>query len=130
MTYSNTWKLGNGATVTIGATTWEDALSIDLPGNMVELVDITNLGSTRKEYTPSDMPDSDDIVITVPYVGTVIAVSAAGEAPVACSVLLPKINKTVSFSAFKTKIQPAKVEVDGKLSQDITLKPTTAVSVS
>ncbi len=130
MTYSNTWKLSNGATVQIGSTTWEDAISIGLPGNMVELVDITNLGSTRKEYTPSDMPDADEITVTVPYLGAPPAVAAAGSSAVSCVIVLPKINKTLAFSAFVTKVAPAQAEIDGKLSQEITLKPTTIVTVS
>lgn len=128
MPYSNTWKLANGATVTIGGTTWEDATSIGIPGNMVELVDITNLGSTRKEYTPSDMPDGDEITVTVPFAGTYPAVSVAGEAAKSCSIALPKLSKTISFTAFVTKVTPASAEPDGKLSIEITLKPVTAPS--
>lgn len=128
MTYSNTWKLANGATVTIDGTTWEDASSISIPGNMVELVDITNIGSTRKEYTPSDMPDGDEITVTVPFTGTYLALSIGGAAAKSCSIVLPKISKTISFSAFITKVQPGPAEPDGKLTQEITLKPTTAAS--
>ena len=128
MTYSNSWKLANGATVTIDGTTWEDASSIGVPGNVVELVDITSLGSTRKEYTPSDMPDGDEITITVPFSGTYPSVSAAGESAKSCSIVLPKISKTISFSAWVTKVVPGAAEPDGKLTMEITLKPTTAAS--
>ena len=128
MTYSNTWKLANGATVTIAGTTWEDASVIGVPGNIVELVDVTNLGSTRKEYTPSDMPDGDEIAVTVPFTGTYPAVSVAGESAKSCSIVLPKISKTITFSAWVTKVQPANAEADGKLSMEITLKPSTAAA--
>ena len=128
MAYSNSVKLANGATVTINGTAYEDAISIGVPGNVVELVDITTLGSTRKEYTPSDMPDTDEIVVTLPFTGTYPAIAVAGAAAVACSVYLPKISKTISFSGFVTKVQPGVAEIDGKLTMEVTIKPTTAAS--
>jgi len=128
MPYSNTHKLANGATVTIDGTEYTAATSIGIPGNMVELVDITTLGSTRKEFTPSDMPDSDEITVTIPFTGAYPEIATAGSAAVACSITLPKISKTVSFSAFVTKVSPASAEIDGKLTMEVTLKPTTAIS--
>lgn len=128
MAYSNSWKLANGATVIIDGTTYEDASSIGVPGNVVELVDITNLGSTRKEYTPSDMPDGDEIEVTIPFTGTYVEISAAGSSAKSCSITLPKISKTIAFSAWVSKVQPGAAEPDGKLTQVVTLKPTTAAS--
>lgn len=128
MTYSNTWKIANGAILVVGSNTWEDATIIGIPGDEVETIEITNLGSTRKEYALSDMPDAEDITATVPYTGTRPAISVAGSNPLSCSVQLPKTGKVVSFSAFLRKVTVSPAEVDGKLAMELTLKPTSATS--
>ena len=123
MEYEKRNKLENGTKITIGSVTIEDATSIGIPGDGVELIEITTLGSTRKEWTPSDIPDSDEITITAPWPDAAPTISAAGDQPVACTIT-PKNASAISFSAFVTKVQPAAAEVDSKLTCEITLKPT------
>ena len=131
MPYTNNFKLSNGSKITVNNVEFADALSIELPADSVALVDITTLGSTRREYTPSDMPDADEIKFQAAYSGTNLpAIAVAGGSPVACSIMLSKVTKTWSFSAFVTSATVIDVAVDGKLTLEVTLKPTTAVTVS
>lgn len=133
MPYSNTWKLGNGSKITINGTEYLDATSVTVPGEMRDLVEITTLGSTRKEYVASDMPDSDEITVTLPYTGTIGSSIVTGTA-VTCAVFLAKLNSgtgyTFTFTGLVTKAQPGAAEVDGKLSWEITIKPTTILTRS
>lgn len=128
MSYSNSTKIANGATVKIGATTWEDATVIGIPGNTVEKIEITTLGSTRKEYTVSDMPDGTEISVTVPFTGTYPALSTPSGGAVACEITLPKISKTISFDALVLEVAPSAAEIDGKLMMEIKLQPIEAAS--
>ena len=127
MPYSNGTKLANGATVAIGATTYEDAVIVGVPSEVGELVDITTLGSSRREYLLSDIMDSDEITIMLPYTGQAETVSTTA---VTCVIVLPKITKTLTFTALIMKWAPQPAEVNGKLMLEITLKPTTAVAIT
>lgn len=126
MPYENTWKRANGATITIGGTLHENATIIGVPGDQVELIDKTTLGATRREWAPSDMPDSPEIVVTLPLGATTPAVGGEG---VAVVVSLPKIPRTYTFDATVVSVLPSAAEVDGLLGVDVTLKPTTVATV-
>lgn len=127
MPYSNTTKLANAATITIGATLYDNATIIGIPQEEGELVDITTLGSSRREFLLSDIMDSPEIEVLVPYVGAAETVS---ETPVSCTLSLPKISKSLAFTAIITKSAPQPAEVNGKLQLQITLKPTTALTIT
>lgn len=127
MPYTNSTKLAGAAKIAIGATTYEDATIIGIPAEMMELVDITTLGSSRREYLGSDIMDSDEITVTVPYAGVAETVSSTG---VSCVITLPTITKVLTFTAFITKSAPQPVEVGGKMLLEITLKPTTAITIT
>lgn len=133
MPYSNTWKLGNGSKITINSVEYLDATSVTVPDEMRELVEITTLGSTRKEWVASDMPDSDEITVTLPYTGTIGSSIVTGTA-VTCAVFLAKLNGgtgyTFTFTGIVTKAAPSAAEVDGKLAWEITIKPTTILTRS
>jgi hypothetical protein len=128
MPYTNTTKIANGATVQIGANTYEDAMVIGIPGNQVELIEITTLGSTRKEYTVSDMPDGPEITVQVPFTGTYPALNASGSAVTVVVITLPKISKTITFDALIIGVAPQPAEIDGKLMLEVTIKPVEAAA--
>lgn len=127
MTYSNTWKRANGATISIDGTVHENATIIGIPGEQIELIEKTTLGATRREWAPSDMPDSPEIVVTLPLGADTPDV---GDEGVAVIITLPKLSKTYTFDATVVSVLPAAAEVDGLLGVDVTLKPTTEATVA
>ena len=130
MPYANNWKLGNGSTVTLGSNgPILDATKISFPSEERGLVDITTLGSTRKEYLASDMPDSPEIGITVSHTGLTGSSLVTGTV-VSCSISFAKITKTISFSGIITKAGGGEATPDGKVAFEISVKPTTAYTVA
>ena len=127
MPYSNGWKIANGSKIQIGATTYEDAVEIGIPSSVVELIDITTLGSSRKEWVASDFVDSGEISVTLPSTGTNLTV---GGAAASCVITLSKLTKTLTFSAIIVADEPTPAGLDGKLGRVVRLKPTTAVTVT
>lgn len=123
MPYSNTWKRANGAKISIGGTLHENATIIGIPGDQVELIDKTTLGASRREWAPSDMPDSPEIVVTLPLGASTPTV---GDEDIEIVVTLPKIPRTYTFDATIVSVLPSAAEVDGLLGVDVTLKPTSA----
>ena len=130
MPYSNRTKIANGATITIGATTYEDCTIIGVPGQERELIDITTLGSTRREYAASDMIDSPEFDVVMPYAGAPITTSATAES---ITVTLTKLGGSVdahAFTGFIRSAVPEPAEVDGKLMYRLRIKPVTAPTIS
>lgn len=126
MVYSNNWKaVGTGTKIAIGATTIEDATIIGTPGNQGDLIEITTLGGSRKEWAVSEILDSPEITIVAPLTGTMIAV---GDTSLSCVITLQKLGKTATFTAKCISCLPLPAEVGGKLGMEIVLKPTGAVT--
>jgi hypothetical protein len=124
MSYSNNWKLANGATVTIGATTYEDAISIGLPSNKAELIELTTLGSTRKEFV-TGVQDSDGISVTLPFGATIPAIGST-----TVSISLPTLSKTVSFTGIVEGYAGGGLENGKPVELTVSIKPTTAPAIS
>lgn len=115
--------LGNGATVTIGATTYSDAVAIGIPGKEAAKIDVTNLGSTQVEYIITSIFDQPEIAVTVPL-GTFPSIS---DTPVAFDVTANGGSLTGSNVYCKViGVLPAPVEVNGKLTMEIKLQPCPA----
>lgn len=138
MPYANNWKIAGAATVKLssvnGGAEILDCTSIGFPNEMRALIDITTLGSTRKEFAMSDIADSDEITFTGPYDGVVSDGIVTGTLLTGCQIKLPKLNGgagyTYTFSGYVTKIEVSPAEIDGKLSRTISVKPTTALTRS
>ena len=131
MAYSNHYKLGNGATVSIAGTLYEDAESIGIPNNRVDLVDITNLGSTRKEFAVSDMPDSDEIEIVIPNGSQGLpTLATSSSSAVTVIIVLPKISNTLAFTGHVTNVARQEATVDGRLLATVTIKPVSVIVVA
>lgn len=124
MPYSNTWKLAQGANVTINSTTYLDPISISGFGDTADLIETTTLGSTRKEYA-TGLVDSEEIEIVLALTGTPPAITTSA---VTCSVALPTITKTAGFSAQVISAVTQPIETGGKLGVVVRLKPTTTIT--
>lgn len=127
MTYANKWKRAHGTTVTItptgdGAPTaqvLDDCEIVGIPGESVDLIEKTTLGSARKEYDPGDQLDSDTIEIKCPWTG---ASSLAGW-PADIDIALPSGLVGVEINALIVSDLPQPAEVGGLLARTITIKP-------
>jgi hypothetical protein len=126
MVYSNAWKKSEGAKIAIGATTYEDAVDIQVSFDSAELVDITTLGSSRKEYSASSVVDAPEGSCTVPF-GTLPTI---GGNAVSYTVTLPLQSKSIGFSAITTGVETDGISVGGKVGMKITFKPTTAPTIT
>jgi hypothetical protein len=138
MAYSNNWKIASGATVKLssvnGGVAIEDCTMIGFPNEMRSLVEITTIGSSRKEFVMSDVADSDEITFTAPYLGVVNDGIVSKTLLTGCQIFLPKLNGgsgyTYTFSGFVTKCEVSNLELDGKIGWTISVKPTTALTRS
>ena len=127
MPYSNSWKIANGSTITVGSTEYFDCQEITAPGEDYDIIDITNLGSTLEESVAADVKKLPEISFVIPQPSSKI--TCGGDA-VSCSISLSKLSKTISFSAIVKSAIPEVLQKDGKMGLRVTLKPTTAPTYS
>lgn len=125
---ANPYLRAHGATVQFAsATAIADATVIGVPGDQYDLIEKPALSETRISYDLSDTPDSPEVTVTVPWATTVPAV---GDTAMTITISLPKASKSVAFTGKVIAIRPGNAEVDGLLSKDVVIKPTSVVTVT
>lgn len=124
----STYLKAHGAKIKFGSAgaVIEDATVIGIPGDEYDLIDKPSLTDTRKDYDLSDTPDSPEITVTVAN-GTTLP--DVGDLVTGIVITLPKAAKTVTFNGIVRARQPGAAEVAGLLSEEVTIKPTSAAVI-
>ena len=120
-------KIGDGATPTEAFTLIAEVLNISGPGEQVATIDATSFDSTAKEWISSALPDVSETTFEIHWIGNDLThqklrTDLRSGVRRNFELTLPDTTK-VTFAALITNISP-EFPLEGKISQNITLKPT------
>ena len=125
-----------GATISVGGSSLAEVTSIGVPSLTGEVIDVsTHSSANRWREFVRGMRDAGEITISMEYeagsaTDDACIAAITGDAAVAV-VLVAKANsgtEDLTFNAFGTSYEVNDLEVDGKQTANLTLKPTGAVT--
>lgn len=120
-------KIGDGVTPTEGFMLIAEVLNISGPGETVATIDATSFDSVAKEWISSALPDVTETTFEIHWIGNnlqhqQLRADLRSGVRRNFELILPDTTK-VAFAALITTISP-EFPLEGKISQNITLKPT------
>jgi len=119
-----------GTTITLDGSPIGEVISIDPPGKERTILDMTPLEAEADEVEPSSLQRTTEGTLVVNYDPTLashVALQDAQQERTLCAFVITFADEDETpwpFNAYVTKVKPATIEVDGKVTCEFGFKPS------